>query len=133
MTIELVPLGTMTGHLRPPIGVGNRMIFELEDGHMEGERIRAKLSGQANADWLTTDAYGIGNLDVRMLVETDDGALVFIQYLGKVDFNTPGAAIYATPRFETSDERYLWLNGIQAVAKGVFDGTSLTYELYELR
>lgn len=133
MTIELVPLATMTGYLRPPVGIGNRMIFELEGGHLEGERIRAKLAGAANADWLTTDANGIGNVDVRFLLETDDGALVFVQYLGKINFNTPGAAVYAAPRFETADERYLWLNGIQAVGKGVFDGTALTYELYELR
>jgi hypothetical protein len=34
--------------------------------------------------------------------------------------------------FETGDERYLWLNGIQAVAKGVRDGATLTYEMYQL-
>jgi hypothetical protein len=41
--------------------------------------------------------------------------------------------VYATPRFETGDERYRWLNRIQAVGKGAFDGTTLAYQVYELR
>ena len=46
----------------------------------------------------------------------------------------PGSApIYAAPLYETGDERYAWLNRIQAVAKGALDGQSLTYEIYELR
>ena len=44
-----------------------------------------------------------------------------------------GAPVYATPRFETGDERYRWLNRVQAVGKGVLHGSTLTYELYELR
>ena len=72
---------------------------------------------------------------MRVLVETDDGALVFIQYLGRVDTDDAGAPVYSTPRFETGDERYLWLNKIQAVGKGTLseNGTTLTYELCEVR
>ena len=36
------------------------------------------------------------------LLETDDGALVFIQYHGRVDIGAGrGAPLYSTPRFET--------------------------------
>ena len=65
-------------------------------------------------------------------METDDGALVFVQYHGRVDVGA-GGPTYATPRFETGDDRYRWLNKIQAVGKGILDGNTLTYELYELR
>ena len=43
--------------------------------------------------------------------------------------------IYATPLFDTGDERYQWLTLVQAVAKGTVseDLTLLTYEIYELR
>jgi hypothetical protein len=44
-----------------------------------------------------------------------------------------GATVYTAPRFETGDERYTWMNKIQAVAKGVISGGVLRYELYELR
>jgi hypothetical protein len=41
--------------------------------------------------------------------------------------------VYSTPRFETGDDRYRWLNRMQAVGKGTFDGRTLRYELYEVR
>ena len=140
MTIELVPLGTMVARLRKPFVLGGtpagtRMIFEVEEAWIAGDRLNGKMIGQAAADWLVVGADGTGTLDVRSLVETDDGALVFIQYTGRVDTTTPGAPIYSTPRFETGDERYLWLNKIQAVGKGTLSngGATLTYELCEVQ
>jgi hypothetical protein len=42
--------------------------------------------------------------------------------------------IYVAPRFETGDERYTWLNRIQAVGKGTLNqDLSLDYEWYEVR
>ena len=34
--------------------------------------------------------------------------------------------------FETGDERYAWLNNIQAVGIGGLDGTDVVYDIYEL-
>jgi hypothetical protein len=138
MTIELVPLAIMTAELAPPFmlagtPVGNRVIFEVVSGTLEGERINAKMKGSAAADWLTVGPDATGSIDVRALVETDDGALVFIQYQGRVDSSSPSGPVYIAPRFETGDERYRWLNRVQAVGKGFFDGTTLTYELCEVR
>jgi hypothetical protein len=137
--LELVPLGTMSARLRAPVVLegtpaGSRWIFEVESGSIAGERLNASMKGQANADWLVVGPDGTGTLDVRALAETDDGALVFIQYHGRIDLSSGhGAAVYSTPRFETGDDRYRWLNRLQAVGKGSFDGTTLVYELYELR
>jgi hypothetical protein len=140
VSIQLVPLCTMTAELRRPFVLkgtpaGDRLIYEVESGSISGERFNAKMCGQAAADWFTIGPDGTGTLDVRVLVETDDGAHVFIQYLGRVDTTTAGAPIYSTPRFETGDERYLWLNKIQAVGKGILaeNGTTLTYEICEVR
>ena len=139
MTLELIPFGTMTARLRRPFVLdgtpaGSRRIFEVESGTLEGDRLRATLKGQANGDWLTISADGAGELDVRALLETHDGALVFMQYHGRTDVGAgPGAPLYATPRFETGDPRYLWLNRVQAVGKGRLDGRTLAYELFELR
>jgi hypothetical protein len=139
MALELIPLGTMTAELRKPLllrgtPVGDRLIYEVESGQIEGERLRGKLKGQSAADWLVASPDGTGTLDVRALVETDDGALVFLHYTGRVDLTAGAAAhLYSTPQFETGDDRYRWLNKIQAVGKGTMRGTTLTYELYELR
>lgn len=70
---------------------------------------------------------------MRALVETDDGSLVFVQYLGRTDLsNGPGAPIYIAPWFETASPTHRWLNKVQAVGKGLFDGRTLRYEVYEL-
>ncbi len=70
-------------------------------------------------------------LDVRILLETDDGAVILMQYKGiGVD---GGENIRTAPLFETGDERYAWLNSVQAVAHGsVGDGT-VTYNVFALR
>jgi hypothetical protein len=136
--LELVPLARMTIELRAPIAldgtpVGSRWIFEVDSARIDGDRLHGTMKGTANADWFVLRPDGTGALDVRALLETDDGALVFIQYLGRTDIAAGSSTIYAAPLFETGDERYAWLNKIQAVAKGVLDGSSLTYDLFELR
>jgi len=73
---------------------------------------------------------------VRATLATDDGALIFIRYNGRVDFSNPEAPgpAYTTPRFETGDERDAWRNTIQAVMNGRSDGrTPIAYRLCELR
>ena len=138
MTIELVPLCTLTGRLGTPFDlgqtpVGRRVIFEVLEGSADGERLSGRQVGRVNGDWLTIGPDGTGTLDVRLLMETDDGALVLIQYLGRVDTTRAGAPIYSSPRFESGDARYQWLNKIQAVGKGILDGSTLTYEVHEVR
>jgi len=140
MTIELVPLGTLRVNLAEPIVVGQtpkgtRVIVELTDARFEGERLRARLKGAAAADWALIGPDGTCALDIRYTLETDDGAVIFLSYSGRLDLSGgPGTApVYSTPQFETGDERYAWLNKVQAVAKGVFDPENvLTLEVYEL-
>jgi hypothetical protein len=138
VTVELVPLANARIQLRDPIVLGEtpagtRMIIEVESGEMDGERLRGALKGSSSADWLTIGPDLTGTLDVRALFETHDGALVFMQYLGRTDLSVPNSPIYTAPRFETGDDRYRWLNRVQAVAKGALDGNSLTYEILEVR
>jgi hypothetical protein len=46
---------------------------------------------------------------------------VLIRYTGRIRTATgpvAGAAAYLTPGFETGDQRYDWLNHVQAIGKG---------------
>ena len=138
--LELVPLAHATATLSPPIMLPNtpsgmRVIFEMTDYRLEGDRLAARQKGAAAADWLVVGPDGTATLDVRVTLETADGATLLMRYGGRVDASRGlgGAPIYATPQFETGDDRYLWLNRIQAVAKGTLDGSTVTYELFELR
>ncbi len=80
---------------------------------------------------------GTGFIDIRLTLETHDGALVYVSYQGRRDIAQViggiDAPVYITPQFETSDERYAWLNKVQAVGKGMEQGDSRVYEVYELR
>ena len=144
MAIELVPLCTLHGQCKPPIEVGagcagTRVVVEVASAEVKGDRLRAELAGAAVADWILIGPDGTATLDIRATLRTDDGAIIFMQYNGKAASDCSQglqlpATIYVTPRFETGDERYMWLNRIQAVGKGtVHDDLSLDYEWYEVR
>jgi hypothetical protein len=141
--IDLVSLCTVAIDLAPgtSIGVGpagDRTVGEIRGVTVTGKRFNASLHGVAAADWLVrTGAIGI--IDARMTLKTDDGALIYVQYGGRLDLSDVKAGItaYVAPVFETGDERYAWLNRIQAVGKGKItmraDGGDLHYEFYEIR
>jgi hypothetical protein len=133
MSLELVPLFTCTVTLAPTITVSSALVIgEVTGAVIDGERVKGTMLGHAAADWLKVSPEGYGTLDVKITYQTDDGAIIHATYSGRLLFDT--MAVYAAPLFHTGDERYLWLNRIQAVARGTFqpDGT-LVYEMYELR
>ncbi len=142
MAIELVPLCTLHVQLKPPIEVGagpcgTRLIVEVASAQVQGDRLRGEMVGSAAADWLLVGPEGTGTLDIRATIRTDDGATIFMQYHGRSDLSEgldPPKTIYVAPRFETCDERYTWLNQIQAIGKGiVHEDFSLDYEWCEVR
>jgi hypothetical protein len=135
-----VPLCTIRIQLNPPIDsgagpAGQRMIGEVASAEFKGDRLAGELLGAASADWLVMGTGGTGLVDARLTMRTHDGATVFVQYNGRLDF-TDGfpCPVYVAPRFETGDERYAWLNRIQALGKGSLnEDFSLEYEWYEAR
>ncbi len=140
MALELVPLCTIDIALAAEqifVGegpAGLRVIAEVETVTVSGERLSGSLKGRATADWLTIVGT-VGTIDVRSTIETDDGAVVYLTYGGRMDLSQGpgGAPIYTALTFETGHPDYAWLNLVQAVAKGTLDGTSLSYEVAEVR
>ncbi len=133
MSLELIPLCTATISLAETLTISPTLVIgELTGARFEGERLKASLKGNAAADWLKVTPDGYGTVDVKITIETDDGALIHAAYSGRLQFETMTA--YTTPLFHTGDERYRWINSIQAVAKGTFpQAGTLVYEMYELR
>ena len=135
---ELVPVGTLRAsfgeiHTMDGAPFGTRIIFDVTDFRVEGERLNAKMKGQATADWGSLAPDGTFQLDVRATMETDDGALILAQYNGRCDLSDPASPgpVYSTPRFETGDPRYAWLNKVQLVMKGKVEiPTGITYRMY---
>lgn len=140
MSIELVPLCTVRAVTRPALVVGEgpagrRSIIEVASVRVEGERLRGGAEGGPAGDWVLMGPGDVGTVDVRFAFETDDGAVVFVQYGGRLDASVPRAdwEIRVAPRFETADPRYAWLNMVQAVGKGRITPDGVTYEWFEVR
>ena len=135
MTMELRPLCTAVYELGDMATIssndlGTRLVSEIVSARFEGERFTASLHGRAAADWATVEPDGRIRVDVRLTLETDDGAIVLVTYEGRG--HTSSAITYSAPLFETGDERYTWLTRLQIVGKSEFDGAGLRYEMYEL-
>jgi len=119
---------------------------EEGSGTISGDRLRGQILHGSGGDWLLLRADGAGQLDVRITVKTDDAALIYMRYEGIVAGDAlprvlggeavPPADYYfrTTPYFETSSEKYAWLNKIVAVGVGQVDLSKgwVGYKVYEV-
>lgn len=124
---------------------GNRQIFDVAGGRFEGPRLEGRVL-PSGGDWILIGNDGIGRLDVRATLETSDGARIYVQYFGVLRFEPSVMAAVAageetafgdtyfmtTPRFETGDERYAWLNAVVAVGQGRMLPGAVEYRVFEV-
>lgn len=125
---------------------GTRAIFLVTGGTFEGPRMRG-VYRPGGGDWFLTRANGVGELDVRVTLETDDGALILLAYRGVLE-TTPEVIARAyggedvdpseyyfrtTPRFETGSEKYAWLNKTVCVATGRFSPGKVAYRVFAVK
>jgi Protein of unknown function (DUF3237) len=108
---------------------GTRVIIDASSGSFEGPKLKGTVKGPGG-DWVLARPDGSFLLDVRLVLETHDGAAIYMTYRGIA--KDSASWIRTAPMFETGDERYAWLNSVQAVATGQSNGTSVTYEVYQL-
>ena len=93
---------------------GTRVTFPVVGGTFEGDRLRGKVLG--GDDWTIKRADGVMELDLRVTLETDDGALVYMTFEGLRNDAAEGGPYFRTlPRFETSAPNYAFLNRLLAV------------------
>jgi len=110
---------------------GTRLIVPVTGGDFEGPRLRGKIL-PGGGDWLLLRGDGVLELDLRITLETDDHALIYMTFqglrhgppdaiaaLGRGEVVDPARYYFRTvPRFETSAEMYTFLNRIIAVGAG---------------
>jgi hypothetical protein len=114
---------------------GRRIVGPIIESKLTGERLSATQVGTSAADWLVMGPDGTIYIDVRIAWKTDDGARLYMTYLGRGDWSggVLSGDVFSTPVFETADPRYAWLNSVVCVAKGrVFEGGA-EYEIAVLR
>src|SRR5436305_14158529 len=91
--MELRPFGTLAIQTDPDglfmlgkTSVGQRIVQEFLAVTFEGERLRGTMTGKSGADWLTIDDDNNATIDIRVLLLTDDGALVFVTMDGRASW-----------------------------------------------
>ena len=125
--------------------LGTRLVVPILGGTFEGERLRGTLM-PGGADWMTLRPDGVTMLDVRLVLRTDDDALVMLTYRG-LRHGPPEVMarlaegepvdpseyyLRTTLAFETSAPGYLWLNYLIAVATGHRPPAGPIYEVFEV-
>jgi hypothetical protein len=96
-----------------PTPHGVLTIFPITGGSFEGERLRGTVLG--GADWVTATDGALA-LDLRLTLETDDGALIHMTFTGVRD--DTNHYFRTLPRFETAAPKYAFLNRLLAVGIG---------------
>src|SRR5262249_59364844 len=94
---------------------GALTIVPVVGGTFEGDRLRGKVLA-GGGDWIMADTDGIFSLDLRITLETDDGALIHMTFGGVRD--DANHYLRTTPRFETAPPQYAFLNRLLPTPPG---------------
>lgn len=122
---------------------GTRQLYEIQGGHFKGPRLAGNVL-PSGGDWMLMGADGVGRLDVRMMLETTDEALIYMQYSGVLEVNDRVVAAASgerpseygdsyfvlQPRFETGDIRYAWLNRCVGLGEGRVGQGQVDYRIF---
>lgn len=144
------PLFILSAVLAPPRSLsgtpcGDRKIVAVIGGTVTGERVSGQIL-PGGSDWALARADGVLMLNVRLLIETHDAALISCEYAGMRhgpdavmkrlaagDLVDPAEMYFRiAPRFETADSRYSWLNRILAIGVGERLAAGPRYHIHEV-
>ena len=124
---------------------GTRATVPISGGRFEGPRLRGRVV-PGGGDWTLLRTDGVLELDLRLTLETDDGALIHmtsfglrhgpaevIAALGRGERVDPSAYYFrTTPRFETAHPKYSFVNRLLAVSSGDRRAEGPIYTIDEL-
>jgi hypothetical protein len=124
---------------------GARLIAPIAGGTFEGPLLRGKVL-PGGGDWTLLRSDGVLELDLRITLETDDGALIYLTSFGlrhgpaevlaalaRGESVDPSTYYFRTaPRFEASTPRYAFLNRLIAGASGDRQPSGPIYTIEEI-
>lgn len=144
-------LFTITMQLPPTLELGdtpagNRRVFTVSRGDFAGDRLRGEVLAPASSDLVVLRADDSYQLDVRLILRTDDDALILMTYRGvrhaspevsaRISRGERMAAsdyyLRTAPFFETSSLKYAWLNKVVSVGVGERQPDAVKYEVFEI-
>jgi hypothetical protein len=150
---ELRPVCALTMTLGNRVVIGDtpdgiHLTGYLNEGRVSGPRISGRIL-PGSADWARMRHDGVLEPEVKLIVRTDDEALIQLSYVGLVDMGPegwrrmargerPGRIFHprTVVRMLSTAPAYGWVNRSQFVGIGYLDyeaGTgSIDYDIYEL-
>ena len=147
--LQLEPLMTFSNgvetHRIGQTPFGERITYVIKAGTFSGPRLKGRIL-DGGGDWMLVGNGGLAQLDVRKVLQTDDGALIDLRYTGlyrfcpavtakleagaETAFGETLSQVQAT--FQTGDRRYDWLNATLAAGEARETPGGVVYALYAL-
>jgi len=132
-------------HMVGETPLGFRRIDVFGGGGFEGPRLKGRILA-GGSDMLLRRQDGAMAPDVRLTLETDDKALIFVAYRGYrhgppevMEAIARGEMVPAeryylrnAPFFETAAAKYDWLNRVVSVGVGHREPTAAIYDIHEV-
>lgn len=126
--------------------LGKLRIIPITGGKFEGPLLNGQILNNG-ADWQTVTKDGLALIDTRYLLQTEEGDYIYLQTKGlrygppevmaevakgnPVDPNNYYFRMYMT--FQTSSEKYAWLNKTLAIGYAMRLGNAVVYDAYALK
>jgi hypothetical protein len=136
--------------VKPPLVVGSppdsyRRIGVIPGGSFEGDRLSGTVL-DGGSDWQTIRPDGAVNLNVRLVLRTNDDALVCMTYQGvrygprdviaRIDrgevVDPQSYYFRVNPLFQTSAPQYDWINHVVGIGIGHRLADGPIYSIFEL-
>jgi hypothetical protein len=84
---------------------GTRIVFAVKEGRFQGPGLSGTVL-PGSADWMTVGSDGVGRVDVRATLRTDDGDHIHMTNTGRIVLGEHRDRLFAGARV-TSDEAYI--------------------------
>jgi hypothetical protein len=123
LTVQTTLVRAVTG-----TPLGDRTVFDVKGGTFAGPRLSGHIPA-TGGDWLIRTATG-SHLDVRLLLETHDGATLLFRYSGRASQIDGKTRIDVAGTFEAPQGAYAWLNDVQTFGRGVPNPEGVRYHFY---
>ena len=124
---------------------GSRRIFRFTAGSFDGPKLKGTVL-PGGGGWSLVRRDDVMEIDARLMLETDDSEQIYMTWkayrhgpkdiidrLNRGEIVDPAAYYFrATPSFETSSEKYGWMNRICSIAAGSLAANGRTFQVFEV-
>ncbi|HEV2549480.1 MAG TPA: DUF3237 domain-containing protein [Stellaceae bacterium] len=124
---------------------GRRRVARFGSGTFEGPKLKGTVL-PGGAGWMLLRRDDVLEIDVRITLETDDQQLIYMSWKGfrhgpkeVIDRLNSGEIVdprayyfRTTPYFETSSEKYAWMNRICSIATGSRTASKRAFDVFQV-